>query len=396
MNWIEYKSQVKSSRELIIKPLLDDFFRGKKGSVVDIGCGDGELTKRISDEKDLQVIGVDINTEFLKKARACSHKNLHFIEGNVEKNSLSSIGIEFDFAVSNCCFSHISDEGVNCTLVDLYQTMKSDGKFIFIVPSFSWATNNYSDQETTENGITALTRYGNRQRFRLSSWYISTLNKCGFECKLFEIKIPKSDELEDRYRKNIGEIIFDVYIGKRKAKIPNIYNIEKAFNIAHDNRKLEISLFWQRSLFFWGFVASALVAFGSLYGKNNLISSFVAIFGVVCSVTWSLVNRGSKYWQEYWERKVSYYQRYVTGNIFHDKNPVTTSVFNNYSGRRISVSKLAMALSDYTVFMWICLIFSTIYNDYFLNNREIFIIIYLLISLFYCLFISIKLKTKDE
>ena len=40
---------------------------------------------------------------------------------------------------------------------------------------------------------------------------------------------------------------------------------EKKFEICYKNRNFEIELFWKRSLFFWGFIASAFVSFVTLY-----------------------------------------------------------------------------------------------------------------------------------
>jgi hypothetical protein len=70
---------------------------------------------------------------------------------------------------------------------------------------------------------------------------------------------------------------------------------EKAFDVAVDTRKLEIQLFWNRSLFFWGFIASAFVGYAALRQHGSDLAVVVACFGVVCSVAWSLANHGSKY-----------------------------------------------------------------------------------------------------
>ena len=81
---------------------------------------------------------------------------------------------------------------------------------------------------------------------------------------------------------------------------------EKYFDVAADVRKFEIGLFWQRSLFFWGFIGAAFIAYAALGRKDNsdpLAQLAVACFGFVCSTAWTLQNRGSKYWQEAWETK---------------------------------------------------------------------------------------------
>jgi hypothetical protein len=77
----------------------------------------------------------------------------------------------------------------------------------------------------------------------------------------------------------------------------------------------------------------------------------IACFGFVCSLAWTLVNRGSKYWQENWEQKVEVIEPEVVGVLFgkqelrEHKGP--------FSGFRFSVSRLTIALSDFAVLVWI-------------------------------------------
>lgn len=151
--------------------------------------------------------------------------------------------------------------------------------------------------------------------------------------------------------------MFSSFVAKRAKLSPEALDERrKAFEIAHDNRKFEIGLFWQRSLFFWGFVGAALVGYGTSYGKNPLFSVAFGLFGFVCSFAWSLANRGSKYWQEYWEGQVNAYQHFATGDIFIDHTPKKSSAWDHLGPRRFSVSKLAMALSDYVLVLWTILI----------------------------------------
>ena len=91
---------------------------------------------------------------------------------------------------------------------------------------------------------------------------------------------------------------------------------EKIFEHASDIRKFEIGLFWQRSLFFWGFIAAAFVAYAAIADATppdtDLLLA-IAAFGFVCSVAWALANRGSKYWQESWEAKLETFENDVLG-----------------------------------------------------------------------------------
>jgi hypothetical protein len=126
----------------------------------------------------------------------------------------------------------------------------------------------------------------------------------------------------------------------------------KAFDVAVDTRKFEIQLFWNRSIFFWGFIASAFVGYAALHKLGSDLSVVVACFGAVCSVAWTLVNRGSKYWQEAWETKVERLEPSATDALFSAEESEQIRKGCWLRGRRYSVSKLAIALSDYTVLLW--------------------------------------------
>jgi hypothetical protein len=126
----------------------------------------------------------------------------------------------------------------------------------------------------------------------------------------------------------------------------------KRFDAVLATRQFEIDLFWKRSLFFWGFIAAAFVAVATLEGKSGILSSIVAGFGMVCSLAWTLVNRGSKYWQEQWESKIEAVEDRVTGPLFKQRVPQQEKGWW-LSGRQYSVSKLAIAVSDYMFLVWI-------------------------------------------
>jgi hypothetical protein len=133
---------------------------------------------------------------------------------------------------------------------------------------------------------------------------------------------------------------------------PHGENPQKRLEICLQSRQLEIDLFWKRSLFFWGFIASAFIAFMSVYRQSLALSILIAAFGMVCSLTWTLANRGSKRWQEHWESKVERFEDEAVGPLF--KTPVPLQDKGLWlSARKYSVSKLAIALSDYVLLLWL-------------------------------------------
>jgi hypothetical protein len=128
---------------------------------------------------------------------------------------------------------------------------------------------------------------------------------------------------------------------------------KRILEYAADVRKFEVERFWQRSIFFWGFIAAAFVAYAQSGGKGDL-AFLVACFGLLCSVAWTLQNRGSKYWYEAWEAKVESVEKEVLGvHLFANREPIQRKGL--WGARPFSVTKLAIALSDFTALTWIAL-----------------------------------------
>lgn len=127
-----------------------------------------------------------------------------------------------------------------------------------------------------------------------------------------------------------------------------------ALSYAAETRRFEIERFWQRSLFFWGMVGAAFVAFAALAGKDPTAQYFTGCFGIVTSTAWTLQNRGAKYWHESWEHKTHLLQKRVLGtDLFSNKEQVQ---FKGWFGAsRFSVSKITIVLSDASVAIWLAL-----------------------------------------
>lgn len=126
-----------------------------------------------------------------------------------------------------------------------------------------------------------------------------------------------------------------------------------AFTYAIETRRFEIERFWQRSLFFWGFVAASFVAYSAQ--KEDFSRFIVTCFGLLVSVAWTTQNRGAKYWQEAWEQKVRVLERDVLGTmLFTNKEKVEAKGW--FGASRFSVSKITIILSDFTVLAWALLL----------------------------------------
>jgi len=134
----------------------------------------------------------------------------------------------------------------------------------------------------------------------------------------------------------------------------------KTLELADRVRRFEIGLFWTRSLFFWGFTATALAGYGAAFhAKRPGLQFGAACFGLACGMAWTLVNRGSKYWQLVWETKVKAAQEdaALTLELFSPKNgePMVPETWV-WGAKHLSVSGIAIAFSDFSVLVWLGLI----------------------------------------
>jgi hypothetical protein len=129
----------------------------------------------------------------------------------------------------------------------------------------------------------------------------------------------------------------------------------EAFRYAVETRKLEIELYWKRAGYFWALIA---VAFAGYHHYNAARFQFlVSCLGLLFSLGWYLVNRGSKYWQDNWEKRVDELENEVVGSLFK------TRVVPDYSCRKLfcdpfgaypfSASKVNQALSLFVFVLWV-------------------------------------------
>ncbi len=124
--------------------------------------------------------------------------------------------------------------------------------------------------------------------------------------------------------------------------------------VAMEARRFEIDLLWRRSVFFWGFIAAAFGAVAWTYGSHPRLAIVFTCFGFVCSVVWTLANRGSRFWHVSWESKVQELEGNVIGPLF--STPRFKSEGRWWEGGRYSPSRLVIALSDYVAALWLALL----------------------------------------
>ncbi|MRT93129.1 hypothetical protein [Ancylomarina sp. 16SWW S1-10-2] len=165
-------------------------------------------------------------------------------------------------------------------------------------------------------------------------------------------------ELFIKKRFNYTPLSDDEYIQRFGVKIENGERVvefkdklEKAYTKAWENRDFEINKFWTRAAYFWGFI---VLIFGGyltlLTSEHNSkayemnLDLYLLLLGFLFSLSWYLVIRGSKGWQENWEAHIDLLEDLVSGPLYKTIH---------YRGNRFySVSKLNEILALVIIFVW--------------------------------------------
>lgn len=127
--------------------------------------------------------------------------------------------------------------------------------------------------------------------------------------------------------------------------------LEKAYNKSWENRDFEINKFWTRAAYFWGFIVIIFGGFFTLLTSTNneklahfRFDLYLIALGLIFSLAWYLVIRGSKSWQENWEGHIDHLENFVSG-------PIYKTIF--YKGNRFySVSKINELLALLVIIVW--------------------------------------------
>ncbi|MBV4450632.1 hypothetical protein KM792_13350 [Clostridium tyrobutyricum] len=175
----------------------------------------------------------------------------------------------------------------------------------------------------------------------------------------------------------------------KKNKVNLTSKKEKALEYALDIRKFEIDLYWKRATYFWAFIAASFTAYFLLaskltptskisYAKSAnqyyLVMCVICLMGFVFSVALFCTNKGSKFWQNNWERHVDYLEDDIVGPLYKlVTNPLNMSRFKPTQAYPFSVSKINQILSSFILITWIIMLYLPMKN--LLQKSCIFIII---------------------
>ena len=169
--------------------------------------------------------------------------------------------------------------------------------------------------------------------------------------------VNKKLEFEEEYR-------FE-FMGKEMEDENKVNRVTKeALEKSLDIRKFEIDLYWKRATYFWGFLVVIFAGYFAVLGakfevltqREKLVALLlISCLGTVFSFCWFLVNKGSKYWQNNWERHVDMLEDKVMGPLY--KTVLEETEEEDWKkfitkAEEFSVSKVNQILSFFLVLVW--------------------------------------------
>ena len=117
-----------NANELIEIPVIKSFLPDlKDNKILDLGCGEGEMSKFFLEQGAKKVVGVDISKNMLNEAKKKKVKNLEFKLLSMEE--ISSLKGKFDIVFSSLAFHYVED--FYKLMKDVANKLKKGGLLIF-------------------------------------------------------------------------------------------------------------------------------------------------------------------------------------------------------------------------------------------------------------------------
>lgn len=183
---------------------------------------------------------------------------------------------------------------------------------------------------------------------------------------------------------------------------PDKDKAKAALELALDIRKFEIGLYWQRAAYFWALIAAAFAGYFAILSAEKLVDKeylayILSCIGLIFTWAWFLVNRGSKYWQENWENHVDMLEDEIVGPLYKTilHRPANRNFLETYflGPQAISVSKVNLIVSIFTLCIWIALVKHSLSAFHFTDPASWRYLVIGVITLFFILFMRFGAKT---
>jgi hypothetical protein len=129
-----------------------------------------------------------------------------------------------------------------------------------------------------------------------------------------------------------------------------------ALKRAYELRDFEIEHYWNRATYFWAFQVAIFAAFGLLWKEDtrtkpgtNPVIVVLAGLGILMALANALSARGSRFWQNNWEKHIDILEDEIEGRLYK-------TVWLSDGKVSFSVSRVNQHLSDYLVVFWVLIV----------------------------------------
>ncbi|MFH1316214.1 MAG: class I SAM-dependent methyltransferase [Candidatus Woesearchaeota archaeon] len=103
-----------TSKNLIVKLLMERFYgdfssllkRTNAKNVIEVGCGEGYITKYLKDNNNIDIIGIDLEESIIEKAKEL-HPDMKFFIGNIYQTNFPDSS--FDCVIASEVLEHLED-----------------------------------------------------------------------------------------------------------------------------------------------------------------------------------------------------------------------------------------------------------------------------------------------
>lgn len=188
----QYHLHSQSQQQAAFEILKETHFSGDE-SILDIGCGDGKITKELAKLVPKgAVLGVDLSEEQISFAKGYEDDVLFFQVGNIEKLPFIQ---SFHVITAFTCMQWVCNQKE--ALEAIYRSLKQGGKFFITMPTgITW--------ELTEAVRIVINKkewkqypFQDKQQFFSKEVYASLMRDAGFTIDSFKI-IPSPNVFPDR------------------------------------------------------------------------------------------------------------------------------------------------------------------------------------------------------
>ena len=107
----------------------------------------------------------------------------------------------------------------------------------------------------------------------------------------------------------------------------NVHTLKSLYEISIKTRNFEINQLIQRNNFFMLFQGVLLAAVMQTEASKPFVEVVICLIGVMISVYQLQMSSGAKYWQEWWESRVEFFEEQLCLNLQQVENRETHQLF---------------------------------------------------------------------